>query len=261
MFSPGRSDLDQSRPQWDEPCRHAECTPVWATTKKQTYKHLFAYREARNSHRLAFFKKKSTASLTHNLLLHVLIFMQNVRTNGYLKLLMKCLNASVLFDRGTMMLMRMLRMFRLSLFTFTRGPKGLKSSSWVKTCGPSPLNISSYAVPLSRSVRVNPEDRIKNVSQPDRCSLMWAYLDFLITFSEAEPDIYCCRTWHSSAHELCGLQWKISNIKNDNIKSTYKFFMGKIFPKPFILAQGCQFQTNFASETQVFLFREERYLL
>lgn len=129
--------------------------------------------------------KQETATLTHNLLSHVLIFMQNIRTNGYLKLLMKCLNASVLFDRGTMMLMRMLRAFRLSLFTFTRGPKGLKSSSWVKTCGPSPLNISSYTVPLSRSVRVNPEDRIENVSKPDRCSLMWAYFNFLTTFSRA----------------------------------------------------------------------------
>lgn len=75
----------------------------------------------------------------------------------YLKLWMNCLNASVLFDRGTMMLMRMLRVFRLSLFTFTTGPNGLKSTSWVKSREPSPLNISSYTVPLSRSVRVNPE--------------------------------------------------------------------------------------------------------
>lgn len=146
--------------------------------------------------------------MRHNLLPHVFIFVQNVRTNGYLKLLMKCLNASVLFDRGTMMLMRMLCVFRLSLFTFTREPKGLKSSSWVKTCGPSPLNISSYTVPLSRSVRVNPEDRIKNVSKPDRCPLMWAYLNFLITFSRAEPDIYYCRTWLSGAHDLCGFNIK-----------------------------------------------------
>lgn len=57
LISPGRSDLDQSRPQLDEPCRHAECTPVWATTKKPTYKHLFTYHEARNGHRLAFFKR------------------------------------------------------------------------------------------------------------------------------------------------------------------------------------------------------------
>lgn len=75
----------------------------------------------------------------------------------YLKLWMNCLNASVLFDRGTMMLMRMLRVFRLSLFTFTTGPNGLKSTSWEKSREPSPLNISSYTVPLSRSVRVNPE--------------------------------------------------------------------------------------------------------
>lgn len=84
--------------------------------------------------------------------------MRNLGRDYYLKLLMKCLNASVLFDRGMMMLTRMFRVFRHSLFTFTRGPKGLKSATWVKACGPSALNISSYTVPLSRSVRVNPED-------------------------------------------------------------------------------------------------------
>lgn len=67
----------------------------------------------------------------------------NSLAKRYLKLLMNCLNASVLLDRGTMMLMSMLLVSRLSLFTFTRGPNGLKSTSWVKSCGPSPLNISS----------------------------------------------------------------------------------------------------------------------
>lgn len=81
----------------------------------------------------------------------------------YLKLLMKCLNASVLFDRGMMMLTRTLCVFRHSLFTFTRGPKGLKSATWVKACGFSALNIISYIVPRSRSVRVNPEDITGNV--------------------------------------------------------------------------------------------------
>lgn len=32
-LSPGQSDLDQSRPQWDEPCRPAGCTFFWTPPK------------------------------------------------------------------------------------------------------------------------------------------------------------------------------------------------------------------------------------
>lgn len=141
LLLPDQSDLDQSRLQWDEPCCLDGCTPAWI---------------AAESHIRSWSADAGWNNLPPRRL--ALGFMQNLQIAHYLKLLMKCLNASVLFDRGIIMLTRMLCEFRHLLVTFTRGPKGLKSATWVKACGFSALNVSSYTVPRFRSVRVNPKD-------------------------------------------------------------------------------------------------------
>ena len=71
----------------------------------------------------------------------------------HLKFCMNCRNLSTLLARGTIILTSVLAMFSSSFFTFMMGPNGRNKTRRLNWCLWSPLNVSSYKVPLSLSVR------------------------------------------------------------------------------------------------------------
>lgn len=74
----------------------------------------------------------------------------------YLKCCMNCLNASTVSARGTIILMRIWDASISSSFTFISGAKGRKNTSLLKSGTLFSLNVRSYNVPLSLSVRKIP---------------------------------------------------------------------------------------------------------